>query len=47
MAIEQLIQTVLTASLSKRRELEDVLKGKAATSSMSFGRMRRPLAFWA
>ena len=30
MAIEQLIQAVLTASPSKRRELEDVLKGKSA-----------------
>ena len=30
MAIEQLIQAVLTASPAKRRELEDVLKGKAA-----------------
>ena len=30
MAIEQLIQAVLTASPAKRLELEDVLKGKAA-----------------
>ena len=33
MAIEQLIQSVLSATPSKRRELENVLNGKSASKS--------------
>ena len=56
MAIEQLIQAVLTASPAKRRELEDVLKGNAAkvanlynpdTRLVTISGAARLMALWA